>query len=98
MGGHGFSSPSKEVHIRGAAGQGQARSTGEEESQEGGGSSNVLGQNDIKSSPPHPLSTLALLPHSRPCRGGEQGQSKASGVRRLAMEAMEGRARVAEQD
>lgn len=60
----------------------------------------MLGQDDTRSSPPHPLSTLALLPHSRSCRGGEQdqGQSEASGAPRLAMGAMEGRTRVAEQD
>lgn len=98
MGGHSFfSRSSKQVpHLRAA---GRARpGPPVKKSHRNEGSNNLLGQDDIRSSPPHPLSTLALLPHSRPCRGGELGQSKASGAPRLAVEAMEGRARVAEQD
>lgn len=87
-----FPAPPNRCRIEGAARQDQTGSTDEEkESQEGRGTSNLLGQDDIRSSPPQLLSTLALLLHSRPCRGGELDQSKAAGAPTLATEAVEGR-------
>lgn len=92
-----FPGPPTRCRIGGAARQDQTRSADEKEESQEEGTRSPLGQDDLRSSSPHLLSTLALLPHSRPCRSGELDQSKATGAPRLAMEAVEGRVRMAKQ-